>query len=464
MKKVLTLFALACLAAILLATCGGGDGGGGGAPNGIALLDNTDFVDFRPGFASAEASNLDNALTTQRHTVTTFSRVTASAIRSAVSGKAVLAIPELESGDLNAAMDDAGRDAIADFVRGGGTLLVFNPRNYVTSLLNDTFGFALVGSMFPTGTISRNAADTAGTTFANCGPPTLGNNDDTMGMTAASLPAGAKRIYTDPAGNSVVTLIPVEKGNIVVFGWDWYDATPVGTVDLGWYAILYRSARLKDRFPDVGLVYSVPNVSYADDVKAKLEGTCQFDNVILVNAGSSTPTLAELEQVDAVLVFSDTEFDNNVVLGNNLADYMNRGGGVVLAVFSSYGEMNSPAGRFLANDYYVIPYGSSQSDFTQETGVFLEPSHPILAGVKSFDGGPGSYQPATDNVVAGSTRIADWSDGTTPLVAVRTIGSQRRADLGFYPPSSDADTDFWDAATDGDKIMANALTWTAKVK
>jgi len=46
-------------------------------------------------------------------------------------------------------------------------------------------------------------------------------------------------------------------------------------------------------------------------------------------------------------------------------------------------------------------------------------------------------------------------------VATRKIGSARRVDLGFFPPSSDVRSDFWNAGTDGDILMANALDWVS---
>jgi hypothetical protein len=46
-------------------------------------------------------------------------------------------------------------------------------------------------------------------------------------------------------------------------------------------------------------------------------------------------------------------------------------------------------------------------------------------------------------------------------VAVRedTVGS--RVDLGFYPPSNNVLTNYWDAATDGGALLVNALRYAA---
>jgi hypothetical protein len=83
-----------------------------------------------------------------------------------------------------------------------------------------------------------------------------------------------------------------------------------------------------------------------------------------------------------------------------------------------------------------------------------------MQGVSSFDGGSFSARPQNTNISPGSTLVAEWSDGRL-LVVTKTIGGVQRADLGFYPPSSDVRSDFWVSSTDGALLMANALTWVA---
>jgi subtilisin-like proprotein convertase family protein len=452
---------------------GCGDGGGGGGfllpskprpTSGVALFANTLYVDYIPGASDSEASNLEATLRAQGHTVTPFIGITASEIAAAVSGKAVLAIPELEMGDLNAAIDDAARGAIANFVNGGGTYLAFDLTNNELGLLNAVFGFSMttVDDVFP---LSRNAAGTIGTPYENCGPPNLTSLSATNAVDTASLPAGAKVIYEDFDGNAIVTLIPVGSGNIVMLGWDWFNARPTGLQEGGWWSVVYKAARLNEAMPDVVVIYSGDDPAWYDDVQAKLLGTCQCDTVDLIDASGATPTLGELQAYDSVLVTSENVFDDEVALGNNLADYVDAGGGLVLSVFSF--NVSPPGGRFLSDNYYAIPAGSGQTQWIQETGDFALgfTSHPILAGVTNFDGGPDSYQPDTTSIVAGvgATRMANWSDGppATPLVVTRDIGGVRRADLGFLPISSDAVPTCWVVGTDGDKLMANALTWAA---
>jgi len=198
-----------------------------------------------------------------------------------------------------------------------------------------------------------------------------------------------------------------------------------------------------------------------NDVVEKLLSTGQFASVTIIDVMYVTPTLSELQAYDAVLVYSDARFQDAVMLGNNLADYIDAGGGVVVAVFamtSEWGDGWIIDGRFHTDNYFVIEGGSHEIRYDHQIlGTVHEPSHPIMTNVSSFDGGYKSYRPRT-GVVNGATRIADWSDGK-PLVATRIIEQVRRVDLGFFPLSSDVNSGCWESNTDGEWLMANSLVW-----
>jgi hypothetical protein len=106
--------------------------------------------------------------------------------------------------------------------------------------------------VLPPFTLDASAA--AGTVFEG-GPATLPQNQPcggggcTTGVLASSLPPGSKIIYKDANGTAVVALIPptgsvTGEGNIVIFGWDWFDAFPIGTADGGWQEVLDRAASI----------------------------------------------------------------------------------------------------------------------------------------------------------------------------------------------------------------------------
>jgi extracellular elastinolytic metalloproteinase len=237
------------------------------------------------------------------------------------------------------------------------------------------------------------------------------------------------------------------------------NASQIASVTYAWEHGVNSASSL-----DVAICGAMPNILYLQDVQTKLINSGQFNSVSIIQIASVTPTLSEMQAFDAAIVFSSTSYQNPATLGNVMADYVDGGGGVVCMMFeSAVGSTQTSTfhmqGRWIAENYYALPRGAGTSSGSQQVlGTVFEPSHPILNNVTSFSGGSSSYRPATSVISAGSVLVADWSDGT-PLVITKFINGSRRADLGFYPPSSDAAGNFWDASTDGAMLMANALTW-----
>jgi len=199
--------------------------------------------------------------------------------------------------------------------------------------------------------------------------------------------------------------------------------------------------------------------TYVSDVQTKLAATGRYTSVDLHNAGSTTPTLPTLQAYDAILVVSDSGFSDGVGLGNVVADYADGGGGVVVCTFAfhSPGGGLTLGGRISTGNY--LPFiGAGQS--TNPGGfVAAQPAHDILAGVVSFNNGTTGYINLV-TLTPGANRVAWFSDGFTELAATMQTNGTRVAGLNFYPPSSTIRADFWQATTDGDLLMANALDWT----
>jgi len=213
---------------------------------------------------------------------------------------------------------------------------------------------------------------------------------------------------------------------------------------------------LEDRLcPDTTAILGSPNaLPWNDDVQAKLVNTGLFTAVDVYDIATVTPSLAQLQQYNSVLVYSDSRgYQNSTLLGNNLADYVDGGGGVVVAVFSN---ASIPfGGRFATENYWAIIPAFQTQGARLTLGMIYFPDSPILAGVNSFDGGSSSYR-STGTVHPAALRVADWSDGS-PLAVIRRMGRVHRVDLNFFPPSSGAQSDFWEQTTDGARFMANAL-------
>jgi hypothetical protein len=168
-----------------------------------------------------------------------------------------------------------------------------------------------------------------------------------------------------------------------------------------------------------------------------------------------------LQYYEAALVYSDAAFSNPTNLGNALASYISEGGGVVMATFGfSTGSFGIGGNILTAGD---LPFSlGSTAEPGNLTMVEDVPSHVIFTGVTSFNGGTSSYQNSPIAITNGGTQLAHWSN-VQPLVGIKDIEPGRTVGLNFYPPSSDARSDFWVSSTSGGLLMANSLLWAGKV-
>ncbi len=212
------------------------------------------------------------------------------------------------------------------------------------------------------------------------------------------------------------------------------------------------------------------------DPRDKIMATGLFSQVDIINAtgigdGVGTPSLATLMQYDAVIVWSNMSFVDSIEMGNVLADYVDAGGGVVVALYANTttttnrnlaGRWQDPVGGYIA-----IPQGGGFTTNTTVTiGEVPDPSHPIMDGVESFindvgigTNGPfGAWRPTNTALTSGSTLVARYTDGKT-LIAVAP--NPRVVELGFHPVSSAVNDGYWNETSDGGLIMANALLFAA---
>ena len=216
------------------------------------------------------------------------------------------------------------------------------------------------------------------------------------------------------------------------------------------------------QLPDVAIV-AAASASLSDcrysDVQSYLTATGRFGSVTVVDCTTTTPALADLMAFDAVLTWSNVNYFDSTTLGDNLADYVDAGGGVVVAVFStSTANANrSLQGRWISGGYEVIQSQGGSTTGPASLGPTLVPGHPTMAGVATLSATT-AFRPTPTIALVQGMRIAEWDDGA-PLVAVGD--NQSRIDLGLYPPSNNCSGAFWDFTTDGDVLVANALELSA---
>jgi len=195
------------------------------------------------------------------------------------------------------------------------------------------------------------------------------------------------------------------------------------------------------------------------DVRNKIDGTDLFATVDTFNMIKRVPSLELLNSYDAVLVFTDSDPYNAVTTGDNLAAYIEAGGGVVNAVFSGSYPIT---GNF--TKYSILTNSDDISGVVRTLGTVADSDHLIMENIVSFNGGTASYI-NTDGIINENATVIAKYDNDVPLVIIQeNVGpkSVNRVFLNFFPPSKDVREDFWDPSTDGDLLMAYALIWSAQ--
>lgn len=157
------------------------------------------------------------------------------------------------------------------------------------------------------------------------------------------------------------------------------------------------------------------------------------------------PTLTTLQQYDAVLVWTNALPDLPIT-SNRFADYVDGGGGVVVATF--WGQEVLSAGRLGTSGYLPLTSPGANPYSAASLGSFAS-SDPLFAGVSSLSATTyrGDYNAGLDS---GATLAGSWSDGR-PLAAYNS--TNKVVEITLYP-------DVWDqvhATGDYRELFRNGL-------
>ena len=264
--------------------------------------------------------------------------------------------------------------------------------------------------------------------------------------------SGDRSSVTDADGAFSIFDVPTAQGRIVARA----------SATIGGRSLVGRSIAVPpvpEGITDVGVIQLGRRIALVNSdggsrlsVKDELVATGFFeaDDITLINAGASTPPLAQLLEFDALLVWSNFPFANPDAIGNVLADYVDQGGGVVLATYV-YSRPWRIGGRIISGG--LSPFQVPVSRFTTSGTLDLagsDSNHPILAGVNSasyFVNGNYTNPPLTP----GATLVARDTGGNR-LIAVKPDESV--VGISIYPG-------FLRSSGTGDVtlIFANALNF-----
>jgi len=205
----------------------------------------------------------------------------------------------------------------------------------------------------------------------------------------------------------------------------------------------------------------------------------EFRRVDGFDASLATPTIEELSNYHAVFVWSEVPFADSELLGDVLADYHERGYGVVVAPGSFVNGVQL-GGAFVERGYMPVTNGLLVAQGPRPDGqghdVFQAPGHQWLPGpvyghqsnygLNFVDAGINSWQVQGSTIRPGGEVTAIW-DNDVPAIVVRepTVeGYGRTAAVNIFPlPHNDVLTPydgFWLPGTDVDRAFSSSILWT----
>ncbi len=202
--------------------------------------------------------------------------------------------------------------------------------------------------------------------------------------------------------------------------------------------------------PSVLVCTADANSNAGTMIQTLLQNTGAFASVSVLNCTANTPTLAQLNTYDVVFTWDDNQYADTTTLGNNLADFVDGGGGVVLAQYDLYNQSNGVdyqlGGRWTPNYNCIQPSLSTTSDSLTMTPLL--PGSPLVTGVTKFT----SYNVGTTYLPAPGA-VAVWNyQGGEPAIVSCNVNGHPRVDLNFYPYPNN-----WTG--DGATIIKNALLY-----
>jgi hypothetical protein len=185
-----------------------------------------------------ETSNLLAAVQQAGFPLDTSSATDSTSMAELLAGKDLLFLPESD------ANFDVGTQALVlAWVDAGGTIVMvggYEQLNWV----NTAFGWSLSSADdFSSRHPMPKTGNAHGTPFAD-GPSTIPGNDGGATLSVPSMPDDGIAVYLGEDGDNdaSVAILPYGDGRLVYFGWDWYDGTPRGLQDGGWYKLLKLTA------------------------------------------------------------------------------------------------------------------------------------------------------------------------------------------------------------------------------
>jgi hypothetical protein len=148
------------------------------------------------------------------------------------------------------------------------------------------------------------------------------------------------------------------------------------------------------------------NISYSSEFAAALAAKPGVAAVDTFDTSAGTPDSGTLASHDVVAGLGDSTYQDPVLWGNRLADYIDAGGVYIQFAYDNWDSIGAhPQGRFESGGYEAFIPGPDDA-LSTSLETILVPGSPLLAGVPTFT----TTDNTTPDVAPGATLLAKWTD------------------------------------------------------
>ncbi|KAJ6232909.1 pep-cterm sorting domain-containing protein [Anaeramoeba flamelloides] len=217
----------------------------------------------------------------------------------------------------------------------------------------------------------------------------------------------------------------------------------------------------------IALIAADKDTDYIKNVASILSKSEVVQAIRVFRANKKKYPYSELMKYDVAFVYaSDSKFVDSIELGNDLVRFVEDGGGLVLCTINCLDleDEQQIYGKILEHKYLPFGKGTSISNQPAKLGEIRLPSHPIMSGVNTFDGGNYSFRIQTPELYENSKIIAKWDDDNA-LVAEKSFPDDpsfgKVIVLNLYPPNNTVDINCWKSNSDGKKLFLNSVLYAA---
>ena len=394
-----------CMAAALLAAAPAA------AQRAVAFFNGGAYVDV-----VNEGAALRAEVVALGHVVTDFTGTADANWATALGSATVLVIPELESGDLGAALSATTQALVKDFVEAGGNLVIagsgaFGVRNDL-SFLNPIFGYSIAGAGIVAAGASDLGADAAGTAFAG-GPDPLAHPSAVTFVDGPSLPSDALAIYerTGTPTSIPVFTVPVGFGHLTYVGYDWFTGA-----NADWATVLDSAITIPSPVREVAYFNDPAFVDTSRESVNMRADLVSFGHNVTDFVGTSDAVWAAALGAAQVIVIPELELATlaPALSATTLAlinDFVTGGGNLVIS-----GDPNSLAPVFLNSTFgFSVTYSGDFFFDTSTLNAAAAAGTTFAAGPSPLTNSNGAY--ALDVASLPTDSVAIYTTNSAPTAA-----------------------------------------------